>query len=231
MLLHGWALDLESWDLVVPRLAAHFTVLRFDRCGFGLSTGRPDIHRNVADLCAVMDAAEVSTAAVLGMSQGARFAIHFALQCAARARALLLDGAPFIEAESELPLEEYRLALQQQGADELRRRVLTHPLMQLHTRDPSARTTLHRSVDHYRGLDLLLPSVRAMTPDLQEISCPSLVINGRLDSPMRREAGAQLQSAIAGAIRVEIADAGHLAMLDRPDAYSEAVTGFLRAAT
>src|SRR5262245_47786394 len=71
-LLHGWALDLDYWNPAVERLAAHFTVLRFDRRGFGLSGGQPDIHRNVADLAAVLDAAGVARAALLGMSQGAR---------------------------------------------------------------------------------------------------------------------------------------------------------------
>lgn len=231
VLLHGWALDLDSWDAVVPRLATDFAVLRFDRRGFGLSTGLPDIHRNVEDLCAVMDAAGTSSAAVLGMSQGARFAIHFALQCAPRTRAVLLDGAPLLEAESELPLEEYRQVLQAQGADELRARVLAHPLMQLHTSDAAARATLWQSVGHYQGLDLLHPSTRGESPELRDIGCPVLILNGGLDSDTRREAGAQLQSAVRGATRVEIADAGHLAMLDRAETYAKAVAGFLGVAT
>jgi len=165
------------------------------------------------------------------MSQGARFAIHFAMQCAERTSALLLDGAPLIEAESELPLDQYRQVLETQGAEELRGRLLTHPLMQLHTADAAALATLKRSVAHYRGLDLLHPSTRAATPDLSDIDVPALILNGRLDSGNRREAGAQLQAAIGGATRVELADAGHLAMLDRPQAYAQAVTGFVRAAT
>ena len=57
MLLHGWPLDLGTWDPLAAQLAVHFTVLRFDRRGFGQSEGLPDIHRNVDDLCAVLDAA------------------------------------------------------------------------------------------------------------------------------------------------------------------------------
>jgi len=94
VLLHGWALDLQSWDAVVPHLVSGFTVLRFDRRGFGLSEGQPDIHRNVEDLRALLDAAGIASAAVLGMSQGARFAIHFALRCPGMTSALVLDGAP-----------------------------------------------------------------------------------------------------------------------------------------
>ncbi len=37
---------------------------------------------------------------LVGMSQGARLAIHFALEHPQRTRALVLDGAPALEAES-----------------------------------------------------------------------------------------------------------------------------------
>src|SRR5690606_22659175 len=50
VLLHGWALDLDYWEPAVPLLARHFALLRFDRRGFGLSEGRPDPSRDVADL-------------------------------------------------------------------------------------------------------------------------------------------------------------------------------------
>src|SRR6478736_7222636 len=124
VLLHGWALDLQSWDAVVPHLVSHFTVLRFDRRGFGLSEGQPDIHRNVEDLGALLDAAGIADAAVLGMSQGARFAIHFALRCPESTRALVLDGVPEIEAESELPLEDYLRLLQSRGPAALQDEIL-----------------------------------------------------------------------------------------------------------
>ena len=34
VLLHGWALDLSSCNLLAPLLATRFTVLSFDRRGF-----------------------------------------------------------------------------------------------------------------------------------------------------------------------------------------------------
>jgi pimeloyl-ACP methyl ester carboxylesterase len=231
LLLHGWALDLGSWDLVAPRLAEHFTVLRFDRRGFGLSQGKPDIHRNVDDLAAVLDAAGVARAALLGMSQGARLAIHFALRCPARVSALILDGAPAIEAETELPLARYREQLQAAGEQALRTAVLQHPLMQLRTASPAARGTLDATVARYRGLDLVHAVGRAAAPDLRQLAAPTLIINGREDSTERRQAGQLLQQTIAGARHVELAGAGHLALLDDPAAYARAVVSFLAAIT
>lgn len=227
VLLHGWALDLSIWDLLAPLLGPRFTVLRFDRRGFGLSEGVPDIHRNVDDLQAVMDAAGVQRAALLGMSQGARLALHFALAQPARVSALVLDGAPEVESESELPLAMYRQRLESGGVAALRAMILTHPLMQLHTVQPAARAVLLDCLSHYRGLDLLHPVPRARAPDLARIAAPTLVLNGMLDSEARREAGRRIATAIAGATRVELPDAGHLAPLDAPQAYADAVGGFL----
>src|ERR1044071_1381347 len=121
-------------------------VLRFDRRGFGLSEGKPDIHRNVEDLAAVLDAAGIARAAVLGMSQGARLAIHFALRYPSRVRARLLDGAPAIETETELPLAQYREQFEAGGLPALQTAVLGHPLMQLHSTAATARATTQRSV-------------------------------------------------------------------------------------
>lgn len=227
VLLHGWALDLSIWNLLAPLLAARFTVLRFDRRGFGLSEGVADIHRNVDDLRAIMDAAGMQQAALLGMSQGARLALHFALAQPARVSALVLDGAPEIESESELPLALYRQRLESGGVAALRAMILTHPLMQLHTMQPAARAALLECLSHYRGLDLLHAVPRATAPDLAKIAAPTLVLNGMLDSEARREAGRHIAAAIAGAERVELPDAGHLALLDAPEAYANAVSGFL----
>ena len=50
LLVHGWALDLAMWDALVARYAQEFRLVRLDRRGFGLSSGRPALERDVADL-------------------------------------------------------------------------------------------------------------------------------------------------------------------------------------
>ncbi len=225
VLLHGWALDLRYWDRLVQQLP-QFTVLRFDRAGFGMSDGMPDIHRNVDDLHALLDAAGIGQALLVGMSQGARLAIHFTLRHPGRVRALLLDGAPALEAESELPLEQYRGRLTEQGPAALQADILRHPLMRLATTDTAAQDELAGILMHYRGLDLLQAVKRGRAPDLGAISAPTLLLNGALDSTVRRDAGRGLQAAIRGAQRIELPGAGHLAALDDPPAYARAVSSF-----
>jgi pimeloyl-ACP methyl ester carboxylesterase len=226
VLLHGWALDLAYWDPVVSLLAPHCTVLRFDRRGFGLSEGRPDIHRNAEDLRAVLDAAAVNRAVLVGMSQGARLALHFRQLHPLRTRALLLDGAPVFDAELELPLAEYRRMLDTGGPAALHAGILHHPLMRLRTTDAATRDLLAMMVMRYRATDLQQQVPRAAAPDLGAITVPTLIMNGSFDGPVRHEAARRLQAVIPGARRVELVGAGHLAALDEPAGYAREVLAF-----
>jgi 3-oxoadipate enol-lactonase len=228
-LLHGWALDLEYWDPLVKLLAPRFAVLRFDRRGFGLSQGTPDIHSNVADMRALLDAAAIDRAAVLGMSQGARLAIHFAIAHPERTRALLLDGAPVLEAEPDVPLDQYRALFESAGRTALQAQIQQHPLMQLQTSEPEAHRLLSSVLSRYSGLDLLHPPRRRNKPDMGSITAPVLILNGSKDTAERRDAGRGLQASIPGAQRRELGNAGHLAMLDDPPAYARLVSDFCLA--
>ena len=51
--VHGWTLDLEMWEPQSP-LAAELRLVRYDRRGFGLSTGLPSLAEDVADLRALI---------------------------------------------------------------------------------------------------------------------------------------------------------------------------------
>lgn len=241
MLLHGWALDLDYWDDAVRRLAAQFTLLRFDRRGFGLSQGEPDAARDLTDLVALLDAAGLQRALVIGMSQGARLALHFAAARPARVQALVLDGAPLLDAEPELPLAQFRRTLEHDGLAALQAVIRRHPLMQLQREASGPRGLIDAMLARYRGLDLLPPrgdpqqrpataksAVRlggAPLP-LHTITAPVLVLNGDADSAGRRLAAASLAAALPDARRVQLPNAGHLALLDTPEAYVQAVTAF-----
>ena len=60
-------------------------------------------------------------------------------------------------------------------------------------------------------------------PDLRAIRQPTLVINGSQDSDARLAAGRKLAEAIPRAVRQELPGAGHLAALDNPQAWVDAV--------
>ena len=77
------------------RLAALGRLIIFDRRGTGLSDPvaldrLPDLETQVADICAVMDAAGSKQAAILGLAEGGPLAVLLAASLPERCRALVL---------------------------------------------------------------------------------------------------------------------------------------------
>jgi class 3 adenylate cyclase/alpha-beta hydrolase superfamily lysophospholipase len=85
--------DLARWLL---RLGSFARVIMFDKRGTGLSdpvSEMPSLDQRMDDVRAVMDAAGVETAAVLGISEGGALAALFAATYPLRCQQLLLYGA------------------------------------------------------------------------------------------------------------------------------------------
>jgi pimeloyl-ACP methyl ester carboxylesterase len=233
--LHGWTQDLELWDPQCAEFRATSRVLRFDRRGFGRSGGQPDLVADVSDLRALLDQLEIERTVLVGASQGARVALAFALGHRERVMSLVLDGPPNpaedAQAAEEISLDAHRALMRDGGIAAFREAWRRHPLMRLRTSDPGARKLLDTMLERYRGLDLLpadssLPGLDA--PALARLGLPVLIVNGQYDTPARRRAGLELCRSIPGAEHAVIADAGHLANLDEPRAYNEAIRSFLR---
>src|SRR5690242_14341866 len=75
--VHGWTLDLDVWEPQAP-LASHLRMVRYDRRGFGFSTGQPSLAADVADLRVLIERLGVNSPLLVGMSQGARVVLEFA---------------------------------------------------------------------------------------------------------------------------------------------------------
>ncbi|HEY5809248.1 MAG TPA: alpha/beta hydrolase [Povalibacter sp.] len=233
--LHGWALDLDMWQPQFAGLARHVQVVAFDRRGFGLSSGEPDIARDVDDVLAIMDRFDIRKAVVVGMSQGARVGLRFAQRFSKRVCGLILDGPPHLVASAidELPMTHFRELALAEGLDAFRQQWLRHPFTQLHSTDDRARTLLRKIVERYPGRDLQCPTATAVTPqpDLAALQGPSLVINGEYDSAARLIAGDDLAQHLPNARYAIVKGAGHLPNIDNPSAYNELVLSFIRSHT
>jgi pimeloyl-ACP methyl ester carboxylesterase len=227
VLLHGWAFDLDIWELQSQALAAVYRVICFDRRGFGFSTGDPSIGDDVLDLLAVLDRFEVGRAALVGASQAARVVLRAAATAPDRCACLVIDGAPDLLNEGarslttgEIPMALYRRLAQRQ-----------HPLTQLRTADAAVRARLERIIRRYPGRDLLVagaPQAPPLGPLLAGISAPALVINGAGDTPIRRSAGALLAVSLPRARRAVVPGAGHLPNLDQPGFYNHLLVQFFK---
>lgn len=210
-------------------------MLRHDRRGFGLSSGRPSIASDVSDAVALLDHAGVSSAVIIGASQGARVALRVALGMAKRLGGLVLDAPPDEIGPGrggqtdEIPLDLCRALARQGDVASVRRIWAEHPFTRLVRADADAEKRLASMIARYPGADLLEDPVPAPLGDVRTLAVPALVLNGEHDLPSRIAAGVALAKALPNAQHRVLRDAGHLANLDDPLAYEAALQAFVEA--
>lgn len=245
LFIHGWALDLDMWEPQAAVLAQRFRIVRFDRRGFGLSTGLPSLACDVEDALALCAHLKLERVACVGMSQGARGALMLAAAAPKLIEYLALDGPPdphalpSASAEEEVPLTTYRRLLRTQGAAAVRREWAKHPMMQLRTTEARTRELLQSMLDRYPCVDLLesnaplaaRATVAEFSLRLDAIRTPTLTITGEFDLESRQRAANDLAQALPHAERIVIPGAGHLPNLDNPPAYSAALESFFKQHT
>ena len=234
MLVHGWTLNLDMWGPQLASLASCFRTISVDRRGFGLSSGEPSINQDSDDLQALCRHLALARVALVGMSQGARAVMGFALAAPQRISCLVLDGPPDLfsaDAADSAAREQHRALVRAGGIDAFRCEWLKHPLMRLRTRDPSARQALRSMIDRYAGRDLAAAAVDTakdpLPQQLASLQIPTLVITGEHDVAERIAAADVLARLLPRAQRATVPEAGHLPNLDNPAAYNAILRAFL----
>jgi pimeloyl-ACP methyl ester carboxylesterase len=98
VLVHGSFEDATTWDRVVAGFASALAVVTYDRRGYGESpavpTGTP-VAEDVADLVAVLEAADRFPAHVIGHAYGGSVAIALARERPDLVRSVLVHEPPF----------------------------------------------------------------------------------------------------------------------------------------
>ena len=231
IVLHGWTFDLEMWNPQVAILRDQFRLVRLDRRGHGLSGGTPDAAADAADIEDLCRHLALDTVALLGMSQGARAALHFASRSAQRVSALILDGPPALDdaSDADVPIAAFRDTARRHGLEAFRRQWLAHALVQLCTEDRHLQDLVTAMIARYPGRDLLGPpaSAAAQPIRLDRILAPTLVLSGEFDLPSRLQSARLLCTRLAHAEHVTIEEAGHLINLDQPARYAQLCRAFL----
>lgn len=236
LMIHGWTLDLEMWEPQVRALQDAFRIVRLDRRGFGLSSGRPGAEQDIADALALCEHLDIRRTGIVGMSQGARAALGVARAAPQMISCLILDGppgeaAPGSAADDGVPLDHYRALMRTQGIAAVRREWSMHPLVSLRTGDPRMHQLLHSMLMRYPGNDLMEPAatdgaVEPVSP-LDSMAAPVLIITGEHDLASRTRAANTLAGQLPGATRALIPGAGHLPNFDNPEVYDALVRAFL----
>ena len=92
ILLHEGIVDSRIWARVLPLLAERHRVIRYDQRGYGRSPLPDGPYSVVEDFFAVLDAAEVGEAVVVGASRGGNIALAATLERPDRVTKLVLVG-------------------------------------------------------------------------------------------------------------------------------------------
>jgi len=236
VLLHSLGSDKRMWEPVLDRLANGRRVFAYDLRGHGEASGAPHPRRLTElarDLFDVLDALELETAHVVGLSYGGGIAQTAAVEAPQRFASLALlatTDRPFPE------VFEQRAAAAEAGGMEAQ---VEESLARWFT--PEALTA------ETAGVRFARDGVRAMDPaawaaawramkqlDVQgklgSFSAPTLVVAGGADIPGSADVLRSLADGIPGAQFVELPGVPHLQTLERPELIAGALDAFLPTA-
>jgi pimeloyl-ACP methyl ester carboxylesterase len=238
VLIMGLGYTSEMWHRVLPAVAREYRTILFDNRGVGRSDVPAQgyaIGDMAADTAAVMDAAGVERAHVLGISMGGLIAQEFALRYPERVRSLILGcthhgGREAVVAKREvfdvlmarghMPAEEGTRAMAPYIYDPATPRERVEEDIEIRLR------TYPTSAGYFGQVQAILAF--DARPRLPEISAPTLVLHGESDRLVPPENGRLLAGLIPNAKLIMLKGASHIFMTDQPEASISAILSFLR---
>jgi pimeloyl-ACP methyl ester carboxylesterase len=241
VLVHGWANTLAIWDDQVDAFRKHFQVLRYDRRGFGRSTGDADVSADPDDLRILMDSLGIAAAYVVGLSAGSEVATRFAFANPKRTLALVRLSGPPPQGMPGAPAANDGQVManiaRTYGMDSLHKFVLSRvgyvPPDET-AAERQRRVSRQRTWD-YSGRDLLDPKPQSgRVPAvpwarISELAVPTLLVNGMHDNARALMVADSLAKYLPNVKKVVIPRAGHAANVGQPEEFNRTVLEFLGA--
>ena len=231
VLIHDGSLHSATWDDVWPLFCKDFHVVRYDRRGYGRSPAATAPYARTDDVLAVMHAAGMAHAVIVGASAGGGIAVDFTLARPDAVDRLVLVG-PSI---SGLRYSDY-----------FNQRLAT--MAQLYLKgdiDGALRSTWNFAPGHdaARGRAVALlkanpqnmmhPDMARLAPTarplLSTIKAPTLVLIGENDVADNEGEAEVAEALIPHAYRIVMRDAAHLMYLEHPDVFVQLVDAFIDA--
>ena len=225
---------------MIERLASFARLITFDKRGTGLSdpvVGAPTLEERMDDVRAVMDAAGVESAALLGVSEGAAMSILFGASHPERTTALVLyGGMARVTWAEDYPIGTPAEALLQGTLEWIAPHqdegsffeVLAPSAMD----QPGALEAFKR-FQRYAATPAMLGQLYAMYLDVDvrsvcsSVHAPTLVLHRRGDRAVNRRAGQWMAEHISGAKYVELPGHDHSPFAGDVDALIDEVEEFL----
>jgi 3-oxoadipate enol-lactonase len=242
LFLPAFPLNRSMWqgELMALLSDERYRLIALDWRGFGESEITNPISTMelfADDVAGLMDSLGIQQAVLCGLSMGGYAAFAFLRKYSQRVFGLILaDTRPGADTpEAQANRENVAQIAETQGAGAIADlqvpRVLSeitrqyHPEVEIRVRQMIEAATVQGISAASRGM-----AQRADSTDLlTSIACPTLVIVGEQDALIPPSVAQEYAAQIPGAQLVVITNAGHLSNLEQPEAFLQAVRGFLES--
>lgn len=234
-MLHGFALDARMWRRQVDAFAEDFRVLTLDLPGFGPQAREVGEVSPAEEVARALDVTGLVRAHFVASSYGAAVAADFALRHPKRVQSLTLVGPMLLGRRTGIEAWARCVALANEGDRGTAVEVwLDDPLFEGVRADEETFEELRQIVLDYGGAHWTGKVVSKWSdpdpvPALKELKVPSLVISGEADLPSFMLMAEAYAKALSPVRREIIQGAGHLPMIERPDAFNAILRDFLKS--
>lgn len=241
VLIHAGIAHLGMWDAQMEAFSKHFRVIRYDVRGYGATPDPPGEYTDFDELKMLLDSLGVRRAHLIGISNGGRIALDFAVTHPAMVERLIVvapglsgfagQDDPF---ESEM-YAQYDKAIKSGDTDraaEIEARVWVD--------GPRRKPEQVDQVFRRRALQLIKHRLKLgeghgenATPRpptsarLGDIKAPTLLVLGQGDVAGIFEVAKALESGIPNLKRVDLPGTAHLPPMEKPEEFNRIVMDFL----
>jgi 3-oxoadipate enol-lactonase len=229
------AANFGMWDAQAASLSKSYRVLRYDQRGHGkteVPAGRYTFETLIADAVGLMDALGIKRAHFAGLSMGGATALGLAQTHPDRLDRVIVCDSPCQSTPQSAQQWEERIAVAKEKGME----ALVEPTI-ARWFPPEIVAANPPYLDRVRGMIRATPSngfigCAAALADhdyaskAASVKHPVLFLVGEKDAPV--PAMRKLNAAVPGSQYVELAGAGHISNMDRPDDFTRAIADFLK---
>lgn len=236
-----------SFHLQVEAWSSRFQCITYNARGYPPSDvppARESYSQDFAasDVGAVLEAAGLSDAHLLGVSMGAAAVLQFALRHPARARSIMLCS---IGSGSDEPPGAYKATMEAQAdfAEKAGGKALAEQMLEMPSRhrlkdknpieyrnfiDQLARVSPRGIANTMRGVQARRPTIYVHKERVAALKIPTLIIVGDEDEPCLKPSYF-LHENIPGARLEVVRECGHLVNIEEPEIFNPMTLGFIEA--
>ncbi|HEX4668403.1 MAG TPA: alpha/beta hydrolase [Solirubrobacterales bacterium] len=237
LLIQGMSANHMAWGRPFSSLLERsFEVISFDNRGIGLSrpvTEAFSIAEMAADTAALLEALEIESAHVLGISMGGMIAQELALAHPEKLRSLAL-GCTYCGGEGSRLMDpaDFQGLVEAMGSGDAQRvframyELNLSPGFRAEESHYAEFTEMAEALPAPRetiGLQIQAITAHDTSPRLSELTTPTLVIHGTVDRVLGYPNGPLIASLIPGARLETLEDVGHMFWWEQPERAAELV--------